>query len=310
MKAVRARLKDRAGIKSVKIFVMGLLLFALTACDKDAPQTTEINLSLPNIEGDLPPVAIITGEGNDPLDPVIAEPVVIKTEEQSTDATQGQQYVLSPSYLRAKSKQIFAVSLQDSLFLGDKFYPLGWSSNGEKFSYAIEKAEGSIGFFIQDLVSDKIIWKMKKTASFDNATIDKIWQRHHKKVVLALKKHKITLGGAGLDVNLSALSYSGATFSYTVKATTQNDGQIKAYRVLLNSTAKGSKEISKGHFQVINLSKGDYGSKEKIAVVGYFQGGDKGRVATLLGLMETGKEGVRIMRYQIIGASLKYGKWR
>ena len=61
---------------------------------------------------------------------------------------------------------------------------------------------------------------------------------------------------------------------------------------------------------MINLQNGDYGSKEKVAVIGYFQGADKTRVATLLGLMETGWEGTRVMRYKIIGASLKYGKWR
>jgi hypothetical protein len=295
-------------MKPVKIFFIGLLLFALTGCGKNEPETTAINLNLPNSAGDLPPIAIIADDENDPLDPVVAEPVVIDIGEEQA-AAQGQQYLLNPSSLRVRSKQIFAPSVLDSLFMEDKFYPLGWSANGEKFSYVIEKTEGSIGFFIQDLVSDKIIWKMKRTAPFEQAGIENIWQKHYKKVLVALKKHKVVLGSEGLDVNLTSLSYKGVSFSYTVKATTEADGQIKAYRVLLNSSTKGSKEISKGRFRRVNLSKGDYGSKEKIAVIGYFQGADKGRIATLLGLVETGKEGARIMRYKIIGASLKYGKW-
>jgi hypothetical protein len=290
----------------------------LAACEEKKPETTSINLNLPGVDGVLPPpVVMVSGEEQAPLEPVASqEPIAPEAQQQMQQQAPvvGQQY-LNSANLVAKSKQLFASDLLDSMFIGDNFYPLGWSPDGEKFAYAIVRGEEGgretfSGIFIQDLVTDKVIWKLKKTPQQSENTIENFWRKNHQLVQVQLDKNKIKLGGAGLEINTTSLAYNGAEFDYTVTAKQTADEQITSYRVLLKSSIKGSKEISKATLKTIDRQKGDYGNKEKIAVIGYFQGADKARVATVLGLMETGWEGTRVMRYKIIGASLKYGKWR
>ncbi len=301
-------------VKSGRIIATGLLLVSLTACEEEKPETTSINLNLPNVDGVLPPpIVVFSDEEQAPLESVASQQSEVQQVQQQAPMV-GQDY-LNSANLVAKSKPLFAPDLLDSLFLGDNFYPLGWSPDGEKFAYMIVRGEEGgremfSGVFIQDLVTDNIIWELKKTPRQSENTIENFWRGNHQKIQAQLDKNKIKLGSAGLEINTTSLAYNGAEFDYTVKAKQTTDGQIVSYRVLLKSSAKGSKEISKATLKTINRQNGDYGNKEKIAVIGYFQGADKARVATVLGLMETGWEGTRIMRYKIIGASLKYGKWR
>ena len=311
-------IKTITQIKSGKIILTGLLLISLSACEKEKPETTSINLNLPGVDGVLPPpVVMFPDKEQAPLESVVsAEPETSETQPQvQQQAPVAGQHYLNSANLVAKSKQLFAPDLLDSLFIGDDFYPLGWSPDGEKFAYMIVRGEEGghemfSGVFIQDLVTDNIIWKLKKTPRQGENTIENFWRENQQKIQAQLDKHKIKLGGAGLKINTTSLAYNGAEFNYTVKAKQTTDGQIASYRVLLKSSTKGSKEISKATLKIIDRQNGDYGNKEKVAVIGYFQGANKARVATVLGLMETGWEGRRVMRYKIIGASLKYGKWR
>ena len=315
------KMKDMANtimqVKSDRIMLTGLLLVSLAACEENKPETTSINLNLPGVDGVLPPpVVMFSDEEKTPLEPVASqEPVTSETQPQVQQAPVARQQYINSANLVAKSKQLFAPDLLEGMFVGDNFYPLGWSPDGEKFAYAIARGEEGgremfSGIFIQDLVTDKVIWKLKKTPQQSDNTIENLWAENKQQVLAQLDKNKIKLGGAGLEINTTSLAYNGAEFDYTVKAKQTTDGQITSYRVLLKSSAKGSKEISKATLKTIDRQNGDYGNKEKVAVIGYFQGANKARVATVLGLMETGWEGTRVMRYKIIGASLKYGKWR
>jgi hypothetical protein len=290
--------------KHIKIVLLGLLLFNLISCEKNKPEITQINLDLPNIDGVQPSKGTLMSDGYIPLEP-------IKTVASVDAITQQAPQVLD---LIIKNKQQFAPNLLDSLFLSDHFYPLGWSKDGKKLAYGIQGDQNGTdtvfaGVFIQDLVSDKVIWKLNKSSLQREGYFKRVWNENYQQIRSTFTKHKIILGSDGLVLNTTSLSYGGDTFSYTVKAKQASDGQIQSYRVLLNSNAKGSKEISKTTFKRVDLKNTAKRSKEKIAVIGYFQGKDKARVATLLGVMEVAEEGKRIMRYKIIGASLKYGKW-
>lgn len=305
MKNVKRAVNNYLRANPIKTAIVGLLLFSVMACEKNQPETTEINLNLPNIDGIQPATESINGKNN--------------ALETSADATKRTDQIRQPQPIAldifAKSKQQFAPALLDSLFMSDEFYPLGWSTDGKKLAYGIKHSKEDtsstvVSVFIQDLVSDKIIWKLKKSSSQKDPSFAHFWRNNHQPILTAFARYKITLGSNGLTLNTTGLTYGANTFSYTVKAKQASDGHIQSYRVLLNSNGKGSKEISKAHFKRVDLQQGKYGSKEKIAVIGYFQGADKARVATLLGLMERGKEGMKVMRYNIIGASLKYGKWR
>jgi hypothetical protein len=304
VKNVKTTANNSFNTKQIKIAIVGLLLFSLIACEKNKPETTEINLNLPNINGIQPSTEVISNESN---------ALEASTTATITDQVGRQPYPMALNFI-AKNKQQFAPDLLSSLFISDKFYPLGWSADGKKLAYGIEQSKEEsrssfVSVFIQDLVSDKIIWTLNKSSPQRENYFEHFWKNNHQHILTAFNKYNIALASNGLTLNTTSLTYGADTFSYTVKAKQAPDGQIQSYRVLLNSKTKGSKEISKGQFKRTDLQNGDYASKEKIAVIGYFQGADKARVATLLGLMEKGEGGMKIMHYNIIGASLKYGKW-
>ena len=288
--------------RSVKIMTTGLLLIALGGCEEEVPETTAIDLNLPTL-GSKPLTGIILKDQKNSFDTAIIETATDQIEEKSPLIDQP---YLTPIDIALKAKQYIAPQLLDSLFKGDQFYPLGWSSNGKKFAYGIVR-EGSVNkeVYIQDLVTDKVVWKITTSTEFSNDTIGNTSIVNEQKITAGLKRYKI-IQKDHIAIKNAPISYRGDVFNYTVKSATANNGQLTAYQVLLNSKTKGGKEISN---VTLKEPLEPYGNKEKVAVLGYFQGGNKARVATLLGLLETAPKGVRVMRYKIVGASLRYGKW-
>jgi len=289
-------------IKSVNIVITGLLLIGLGGCEEEVPETTAMDLNLPTLSN-KPLTGIILKDENNSFDTVITKATIDQTGEKSS--LRDQPYI-TPIDIALKAKQQVAPQLLDSLFKGDQFYPLGWSSNGKKFAYGIVR-EGSVKreVYIQDLVTDKVVWQTTSDTEFSHDTVENNDIANDQKILAGLKRYNITQKNH-IAIKNAPISYQGDVFNYIVKSATANNGQLTAYTVLLNSKAKGGKEISN-----VTLKKPlePYGNKEKVAVLGYFQGGNKARVATLLGLLETAPKGVRVMRYKIVGASLKYGKW-
>jgi hypothetical protein len=227
---------------------------------------------------------------------------------------------LTAFQLTTEIKDNFAPNLHPGMFVGEGFYPLGWSPDGKRFAYGIEHdIDGSItqpyiGIFIQDIVSGKIVWKMDTFIEHDLALdIQKFWRDNKQTILRALDQHEITLETDHTIKNVP-IPYNGDMFSYTVRTTKAADNiQLKAYQILLNSKAtEGRKEIANVTLDtfefgsVINESE-DYGFKIKIDVIGYFQGANKARIATLVGLLETAWEGTQILRYKVVGANLKSG---
>jgi hypothetical protein len=291
---------------SISLFLTIALLISLPACEKKDPETiqSELDLNLPNIGSRQFSEAIIT-DSNDQSDIRLTPTKIIDTKPDLSEPSQQ----LNRINLKNRNSKVFS---ENSLLMEDEFYLLGWSADGEKIAYAIRDetdaaALFSVGVYIQDLVSDKIIWGIKKEAELDELNnINDYWKENKQQIIEGLEQHKI-IQDNNVALQNAPIHYNGDTFGYTVKTTKARAGEeLKAYKVLLTSTLKGSKEIAK----VALKTRGDQlGGKEKIAVIGYFQGSDKARVATLIGLLESGWEGSRIVRYKVVGASLKYGKW-
>lgn len=303
----RSRTNSLVPSTTINLFLTIALLISLPACEKKDPETiqSELDLNLPNIgSSQFSEEGIITD--NNDLSNIRLTPA--KISDTKPDLSKPSQQ-LNRIHLKNQNSKVFS---ENSLLMEDEFYLLGWSANGEKIAYAIRDetdaaALFSVGVYIQDLVSDKIIWGIKKEAELDELNnINDYWRENKQQITAGLEQHKI-IQGDNFALQNAPISYNGNTFNYTLK-TTKVTGreELKTYQVLLTSTAKGSKEIA----NVTLKTRGDQlGGKEKIAVIGYFQGSDKARVATLIGLLESGWEGSRIVRYKIIGASLKYGKW-
>jgi hypothetical protein len=295
-------------LKSVKIVITGLLLIGLGGCEEETPKTTAMDLNLPSLGG-KPLTGIVFKDEQNSLDSVVMDTITENiniTDKTVEKSIVSDQPYLTPTDIALKAKQRVAPQLLDSLFKGDQFYPLGWSPNGEKFAYGIVR-EGSAKreVYIQDLVTDKVVWHITTGTEFNNYATENNSIESDQKILVGLKRYEIKQNDH-IAIKNAPISYRGDVFNYTVKSSTANNGHLMAYKVLLNSQTKGGKEIS--NVTLKELSE-QYGNKEKVAVLGYFQGGNKARVATLLGLLETAPKGVRVMRYKIVGASLKYGKW-
>ncbi len=312
MMTLIGKINSFLSLRNIKLFLTGLLFISLVACEKQKPETisSELDLHSPNIgSGQFSSEA--TRASNDQINSNVVEATTIKADDKLIE--DAPQYLSNSIALKAKNSKIFAQEGSSTLFMEDEFYLLGWSADGEKIAYAIQRetdaaALFSAGVYIQDLVSDKIVWGMKKETELEELNnIKDYWRENERKMMQGMNQHNIVLGDYFVLKN-TPISYSGDLFDYTVKTTKVSAStELKAYRVLLNSKLKGSKEIAKVALKV----RGDrIGGKEKVAVLGYFQGADKARVATLVALLESGWEGSRIVRYKIIGASLKYGKWR
>ncbi|MCK5813005.1 MAG: hypothetical protein KAH03_02055 [Cocleimonas sp.] len=307
MNKSRSRTNHLVPSTTISIFLTGLLLISLSACEKKDPETirSELDLNQPSIgSGQFSEETMI--ENNEQSEINITTTRVIDTKPDLSEPTQQ----LSRINLKAQTRKVFA---ENTLLMEDEFYLLGWSADGEKIAYLIRDetdaaALFSVGVYVQDLVSDKIIWGIKKEAELDELNnINDYWTENKQQIMEGLEQHKI-IQGNHFTLQNAPISYNGDTFNYTVKTTkVRGKEEIKAYQIFLTSAIKGHKEITK----VALKTKGDQlGGKEKVAVIGYFQGSDKARVATLVGLLESGWEGARIVRYKIIGGSLKYGKWR
>jgi len=227
---------------------------------------------------------------------------------------------LTAFQLTTEIKANFVQDLPLGMFFSEGFYPLGWSPDGKRFAYGIEHdiygsfTQPYIGVFIQDIVSDKIIWKIDTFIEHDLALyIQKFWRDNKPAILRALDQHEITLETDHTIKNVP-IPYNNDMFSYTVRTTKVADNiQFKAYQILLNSKlTEGRKEIASVTLDTreiggVAVEIEDYGFKIEIDVIGYFQGANKARIATLVGLLETAFEGRRILRYKVIGTNLKSG---
>ncbi len=311
MKISRYKTNNLPTSIGTRMLLIGLLLISLVACDEQPPETInkELDLNLPNIgSGQLSFAS--EEETQEQEDSTLAETAIVTVDTGSPSLEQDNPLNLINT--KNINNRLFAQSNASTPLMQDEFYLLGWSADGEKIAYAIEEetdaaALFSAGVYIQDLVSDKIIWGIKEQAELNELNgIDEYWNKNKQKIIKELEQYDITFD-ENASLKKPPIHYNGDQFTYSVRTSkVRGRAEIKAYRILLNSKAKGNKEISK---VTLKPRGNQMGSKQKVAVIGYFQGSDKARVATLVGLLESGFEGARIVRYKIIGASLKYGKW-
>ena len=310
MKILRYKTNNLVVSRSIRIriFLVGVLFISLVGCDKQPPETINKELDLNLTDAGSTELSFLS-EG-EKTGSRLTETAIIAVDKNSPSLEQD-----NPLHLintKDINNSLFTQNNALTPLMQDEFYLLGWSGDGEKIAYAIEEetdaaALFSAGVYIQDLVSDKIIWGIKEQAELNEFnSIDEYWNKNKQKIIKELERYDIALN-KNFSLKKPPIQYNKDQFTYTVRTVkTKGRAKITAYQILLNSNTKGSKEISK-----ISLKpkESQMASKQKVAVIGYFQGADKARVATLVGLLESGFEGARIVRYKIIGASLKYGKW-
>lgn len=298
---------------------ISLLALSITACDKEEATVT---LSLP----DTPALASpdddnADGDGTIALEIPNQTPVVdgdtATTEASTVENSQADapEYPFKKLALESQLSQKFGRNVVASnQFIPDGFYPLGWSKDGNKFAYASQyitngSAEGStFNVYIQDLVTDEIIWKTSSKTSAKSTQKTNQWEQQKEAVLAALNKYKIAIN-SDFPLHSPPIVLKKDTLSYKIKVQkSKKYASLKGYEVFLKSSRKGIKKVANEHFK--KRSFDEVGSKRQAHILGYLQGKNPNRIALLVGILELGWEGKKIVRYKVVGASLTAGKWK
>ncbi len=200
--------------------------------------------------------------------------------------------------------------IQEAPFLHDTFYILGY--NKGKIAYSIDYETDPrdmvhIETFIQDLVTDEIVWKheFKKEDNITNINFKSFWNENHKTVIDSMKDYNITLNNH-FSLQTDEPHYRNDTLKLTSK--TQKEYYkdwgtqfVKSSTLYLGSKEKGQKIIDTKSYNDSQLLE-----REILGFLNIEKGNR--RIAVIVANLYRGWEGPpHVLGYEIIGASLSVG---
>ena len=286
-----------------------------TTLTLDAENTQELSLKIPGV-GDPSDVPQLKSDDSGVVSGAIDRAGIPPVDAEAAAAVPGVE-IPRPLVLDDVVRNRFSNLLQGPAgaeILDAVFYPLGWSEDG-KFAYAVEPPDEAVGsyflnVYIQDLVTDKIIWEDKYQSKPESdagiQSFAEYWQAKQSTVEAQLTKHGIK------QVNDSALfagsiSNSGDRLDYVVKKKLKgqpdfgNLAMVTEYQVEVSSDKLGRKTVHKEQYKK-PISVLD------VDVIGYLRGEDKKRVALLIAGVRRGWEGPpHTTWFKVVGASLSSG---
>jgi hypothetical protein len=199
-------------------------------------------------------------------------------------------------------------------FDNDKFYPLGLSDDG-KFAYMTSNISGEAGvvdveIYIQDLVSDDILWRYKFNSGenpSDDNTFNTFWLNNHKMVLEKMESFGIKMDKS-LKFNTNSISYKNDKLNYSIinkKEASEdilyaNKLVVTKSTIYLKSEKYGKKVLSEKKYK--NLS-----SILDIQPIGYFRLKNGTQTALICGIIYTGsRDTPHNLKYFITGAKLDF----
>ncbi|PID44048.1 MAG: hypothetical protein CSB47_11750 [Proteobacteria bacterium] len=198
-------------------------------------------------------------------------------------------------------------------FIGSVFYPLGWSPDG-KLAYAIEPLGEAVGdyfldVYIQDLVTDKILWRDKYRSSPDSGghqSFAAYWMAKESGIGARFKKYGIrplrdvALFSGPINVGNDQIQYA-VTKKVKAEPSFGDIAMVSEYRVNVSSATRGKKSVHKKKYtRPLDVLDVD--------VIGYLRSDDPERVALLVAGIRRGWEGPpHVVRLKVVGANLVRG---
>lgn len=227
-------------------------------------------------------------------------------------AQSGQSKVLyaEPSRLMLKGEENAAREAETGSLLRETFYPIGWSKDG-KFAYLTEPVdEGCDCYFadliIQDLRTDKILWKRSHTSENGGAdTLRKYWAKNRKEFSRKLAQYGIAAQKrfALLD---SAFDYQKDRLTPEIENNTNTEDEFAVTGniiVRLISQQRGGKTIYERKFDPKK-----YEGFLDAEISGSLPSPFEPRAAIIIVETYRGWEGLpRITQIRIVGTSLTTG---
>ena len=223
--------------------------------------------------------------------------------------------IIYPKPLNLESRAFSVFSSYNSgfaqnSFLHDTFYPLGY--NNGKLAYAIEYDTDPadmvrIETFVQDLVTDKIVWhhKFQTEENIKNVNFKSFWRENHKMIKERLSQHGVYYSNWG-SLLTEELHYRKDYLKLSSKVEKRYNPDWGAKFVTnsilyLSSQIKGRKVIDK---------KSYYNSQILEREILGFLNVEKGnrRIAVVVANLNRGWEGPpHVISYEIVGANLEVG---
>ena len=195
-------------------------------------------------------------------------------------------------------------------YLYESFYPLGYSSDG-KFAYIKEYDTDPadmvlIRTFVQDLVTDKMVWQDEYRVEENITNIDfkSFWKERRVTINSKLKKYGIK-PFKNLKFEPNSYKYNNNFYSLDSisKSTFHKDWGMKfldSSIIMLGTKNLGMKTIDSRAY------KGEHLLSRK--AIGFIPLGESDRVAVVVANVHRGWEGPpHNLSYDIVGASLKVG---
>ena len=211
-----------------------------------------------------------------------------------------------------RSFSSYRSTIQEAPFLYDKFYPLGYSTDG-KIAYAIEYDTDPrdmvyIKTIVQDLVSDKVLWshEFKREDNISNTDFNLFWKESNQEILQKLNHYNMYYNNA-LPIYQEKLYYKHDALFLTSKS--QKSYQKDWGMEFLNSSTIYLRSEKHGQ-KILNQKK--YNGEHVLArkVLGYMPLGERGsrRVAVVVATVHRGWEGPpHKIEYEIVGANLAVG---
>jgi len=206
----------------------------------------------------------------------------------------------------------FKSGIKEAPFIHENFYPLGYSSEG-KIAYIKEYDTDpadivKIETVIQDLVTDKIVWRdeFKREENISDVDFSTFWKERRSTLIEKLKSYKIHPFSSTLQLHSDKLDYNKdqfqlGSFTDTSYSKDWDIHFVEHSKILLTSKEKGEKVIDNR----------DYNSSYILdrQAIGYIRlEEDNNRVAVVVANLYRGWEGPpHLIGYDIIGASLEVG---
>ncbi|MGB1309675.1 MAG: hypothetical protein ACPG47_00620, partial [Leucothrix sp.] len=209
-----------------RLSVIALSLLLMTGCSEDPPPPNKaetVKLNIPGVD-DVAEVAELVTDAKGVVQDTAGATIPVALETGSSVPTID---IPRPLLLSEVVRNRFSNLLQGPAgveILDAVFYPLGWSKDG-KLAYAVEPPDEAVGayflnVYIQDLVTDKILWQHKYQSEPESTTgiqsFAAYWQANQAKMKARLKKYKIKQATDSV-LFAGAISNKGDRLNYVVK---------------------------------------------------------------------------------------------
>jgi hypothetical protein len=250
-----------------------------------------------------PPSGEDANQNSDAIDKVVKQQEQTQDNKESGDEPLSAETV-KQAYSTPSELQYYK---QSDEYLFQKFYPIGWSKDGN-FAYVIEPADEAAGLYffklkVQNMISDKDVYSWEPDEDPETGSIKQMWKDNQMTFAAKLNELKIIPQN---DIKLLGTEFSTeeGKFKVTIENTMETDPDfgfevVKSTNIYIKSAELGTKRI-------YSYTEKDYNQCLGRIVQGVIKSPYEKRIAVLVKEELRGYEGPpNVVREFLVGADLE-----